>query len=104
MALTIKFETTGDNRSGISGAGKEYHMCEAFAHVEGARYPIRFEYYCAKANEVLPVGFYEGDIKVSSKDNRLSFEVDPRQARRISNPAAASIAPQASKPAAGSAA
>lgn len=96
MALTIKFETTGDNRSGISGAGKEYHMCEAFAHVEGSRYPIRFEYYCGKANEVLPVGFYETDVKVTCKDNRLSFEIDPRQSRRINNPTL-SAAPAQSK-------
>ncbi|MCT7418362.1 hypothetical protein [Pseudomonas aeruginosa] len=94
-ALTIRIETTGVVRSGNSKAGNEYHMCEAFGHLPGIPYPQRFEYYAAKQNEILPAGHYECDITCRVKDDRLWFEIDPRQARRVASPAAAKAPVQA---------
>lgn len=93
MSMTIRFETTGVVRSGIAKqSGNEYHMAQAFLHIPGIQFPQMFDYYCARANEVLPVGSYECDVTVSIKDGRPHFEVDPRQARRISTPAAKPVA------------
>lgn len=83
MSMTVKFETTGTFRSGISKAQKPYFMCEAYAHLPGCPYPQKFSYYASAQNEVLPVGHYEADVTVSVKDDRLNFDVDARQARRI---------------------
>lgn len=85
--MTIKIETTGNFRSGTAAkSGKPYFMCEAFAHLPGVPYPQKFSYYAAAQSEVLPVGLYECDVSCRIKDDRLDFEVDPRQARRISSP------------------
>jgi hypothetical protein len=83
MSLTIRIETTGVVRSGTSSKGNEYHMAQAYLHIPGVQYPQLFDYYCAKQNEVLPVGHYECDVSVSIKDGRPHFEIDPRQARRV---------------------
>lgn len=83
--MTIRIEATGNFRSGISAKGNEYNMCEAFAHIPGIPYPQRFEYYAGKSTEILQVGQYECDITCAVKDNRLSFDADPRQARRINS-------------------
>ncbi|MGR0105808.1 hypothetical protein ACUS6K_34165 [Pseudomonas aeruginosa] len=44
---------------------------------------------------MLPAGHYECDITCRVKDDRLWFEVDPRQARRVASPAAAKAPVQA---------
>jgi len=94
MAMTIKIETTGNFRTGTAAkSGKPYWMAEAFAHLPGVPYPQKFSYYAASQNEVLPVGHYECDISCSIKDDRIHFEVDPRQARRIANPSPAAVGP-----------
>jgi len=83
--MTIKVETTGRFRSGIAAkSGKPYFMCEAFAHLPNVPYPQKFSYYAASQSEVLPVGLYECDVVCSIKDDRINFDVDPRQGRRIS--------------------
>ncbi|MEW3788585.1 propanediol utilization protein [Pseudomonas aeruginosa] len=96
-SITLIIETSGNVvKSGISQKNNtEYHMCEAFAHIPGIPYPQLFEYFASKQNEILPSGMYECDVKVSIKDKRLSFEVDPRQARRVASPAAAKAPVQA---------
>lgn len=84
MAMTIRIETTGNiSKSGVSAKGNEYIMCEAFAHIPGVPYPQMFDYYAAKRDEVLPAGNYECDVTCKVKDGRLSFDCDPRQARRL---------------------
>lgn len=94
MSMTIKVETTGQFRSGIAAkSGKPYFMCEAFAHLPGVPYPQKFSYYAAAQTEILPVGIYECDVMASIKDDRINFEVDPRQGRRISSPVAAAASP-----------
>lgn len=94
MAMTLRIETTGNFRTGMAAkSGKQYWMCEAFAHLPGVPYPQKFSYYAAAQNEVLPVGHYECDITCSIKDDRVSFDIDPRQARRISAPQPAQVAP-----------
>jgi len=81
--LTVRIETTGVVRSGVSGKGNEYHMAQAYLHIPNVQYPQLFDYYCAKQSEVLPVGAYECDVILSIKDGRPHFEIDPRQARRV---------------------
>ncbi len=94
MPMTLKIETTGNFRTGMAAkSGKQYWMAEAYAHLPGVPYPQKFSYYCASANEVLPVGHYECDIVAAIKDDRVSLEIDPRQARRVSSPVAAAPAP-----------
>lgn len=94
MAMTIKIETTGNFRTGTAAkSGKPYWMAEAFAHLPGVPYPQKFSYYAASQNEVLPVGHYECDISCSIKDDRINFEVDPRQGRRISSSQPTQVAP-----------
>lgn len=93
MAMTLKIETTGNFRTGMAAkSGKQYWMCEAYAHLPGVPYPQKFSYYASAQNEVLPVGHYECDIIASIKDDRVSFDIDPRQARRISSPVQAAPA------------
>lgn len=95
MGLTIRIETTGTiTKSGTSAKGNEYNMCEAFAHIPNVPYPQMFEYYAANKAEVLPAGTYECDVTCKVKDGRLSFDCDPRQARRVTpaKPAAVSQA------------
>lgn len=95
MSMTIKVETTGQFRSGVAKqSGKPYFMCEAFAHLPGVPYPQKFSYYASAQSEVLPVGLYECDVMASIKDDRINFEVDPRQGRRVSSPVAAAPARQ----------
>ena len=90
--ITIRVETTGNSRSGTAAkSGKPYWICEAFAFLPNVPYPQKFSYYAGASNEVLPAGHYECDVMCSIKDDRISFEVDPRQGRRISTPAAAPV-------------
>lgn len=96
--MTIKVEVTGQYRSGIAKAsGNPYFMCEAFAHLPGVPYPQKFTFYAAAQIEVPQAGLYECDVMASIKDDRINFDVDPRQGRRVSTaPAAASAARAAS--------
>lgn len=88
--LVIKFETTGNYRSGTAAkSGKPYFMCEAFAHLPGVPYPQKFTYYAASQQEVLQAGTYEGDIQGRIKDDRLELFIEPSQARRVSAPVSA---------------
>lgn len=85
--MTIKVEVTGQYRSGTAAkSGKPYFMCEAFAHLPGVPYPQKFTFYAAAQNEVPQVGLYECDVMASIKDDRINFEVDPRQGRRVASP------------------
>lgn len=88
--ITIKVITTGNSRSGMAAkSGKPYWMCEAYAQLPGVPFPQKISYYAAAQNEVLPAGEYECDVQLSVKDERITIEVDPRQGRRVSTPAAA---------------
>jgi hypothetical protein len=81
----VKVEVTGQFRSGIAQKSqKQYFMCEAFAHLPGVPYPQKFSFYAAAQNEIPQVGTYECDVMASIKDDRINFEVDPRQGRRVS--------------------
>jgi hypothetical protein len=89
MSLTMKITTTGNFRSGTAkGSGKPYTMAEAYAHLPGVPFPQKFSYYCTQPSEVLPAGEYEADVVLGVKDERITAEVDPRQARKL--PATAS--------------
>lgn len=84
--MTIKVEVTGQYRSGIAAKSqKPYFMCEGFAHLPGVPYPQKFSFYASAQNEIPQVGLYECDVMASIKDDRINFEVDPRQGRRISS-------------------
>jgi hypothetical protein len=97
MALTIKVETTGQFRQGLSAKNnKPWFMAEAYAHLPGVPYPQRMTYYAAAQSEIRPAGMYECDVIVGVKDDRLHFECDPRQGRVISNAAAPSSVKSAS--------
>lgn len=86
--ITIKVEVTGQFRTGIAQKSqKPYFMCEAFAHLPGVPYPQKFSFYASAQNEIPQVGTYECDVMASIKDDRIAFEVDPRQGRRVSSPA-----------------
>lgn len=90
MSMTVKIETTGAFKQGISAKNnKPWFMCEAYAHLPGVPYPQRITYYAGAQNEIRPAGMYECDVIVGVKDDRLSFECDPRQGRVITNSPAA---------------
>lgn len=88
--MTIKVECTGQFRQGVSNKPphKPWFMAEAYAHLPGVPYPQRITYYAGAQNEIRPAGLYECDVIVGVKDDRLSFECDPRQGRVISNSSA----------------
>lgn len=89
MSMTIKVTATGNSRTGISAKQKPYTMAEAYAHLPGVPFPQKFSYYCTQPSEVLPAGEYECDVVLGIKDERITVEVDPRQARRLAQPARA---------------
>lgn len=84
MSLTMKITTTGNSRTGISAKQKPYTMAEAYAHLLGVPFPQKFSYYCTQPTEVLPAGEYEADVILGVKDERITVEIDPRQARKLS--------------------
>ncbi|MBU0809002.1 hypothetical protein [Pseudomonas anguilliseptica] len=84
MSLTMKITTTGNSRTGISAKQKPYTMAEAYAHLPGVPFPQKFSYYCTQPTEVLPAGEYEADVILGVKDERITVEIDPRQARKLS--------------------
>lgn len=47
-------------------------------------FPQKFSYYCTQPTEVLPAGEYEADVILGVKDERITVEIDPRQARKLS--------------------
>lgn len=83
MSLTMKVTTTGNSRTGISSKNKPYTMAEAYAHLPGVPFPQKFSYYCTQPSEVLPAGEYEADVILGVKDERITVELDPRQARKL---------------------
>lgn len=84
MSLTMKITTTGTYRSGTAQkSGKPYTMAEAYAHLPGVPFPQKFSYYCGQPSEVLPAGDYEADVILGIKDERITVDVDPRQARKL---------------------
>lgn len=91
----IKIESTGKvNKQGIgSKSNKPYLMCQAYMHIPGVPYPQEIEYFASAQNEVLPVGSYEVDVFLTTKDKRPEFTFDVRQSRRISSPQAVQQGP-----------
>lgn len=83
MSLTMKITVTGNSRTGISAKQKPYTMAEAYAHLPGVPFPQKFSYYCTQPSEVLPAGEYEADVILGVKDERITVELDPRQARKL---------------------
>jgi len=89
MGLTIKITLTGNSRTGVAAkSGKPYTMAEGYAHLPGVPFPQKFSYYCTQPSEVREAGEYEADVILGIKDERITVEVDPRQARKF--PSAAS--------------
>ncbi|MBU0801137.1 MAG: propanediol utilization protein [Alphaproteobacteria bacterium] len=88
-AMMIKVTTTGTSRSGISAKQKPYTMATAYAHLPNIPFPQEFSYYCETPQQVQPAGEYECEVVLSIKDGRINVEVDPRQGRKLSAPAAA---------------
>lgn len=87
MSNVIVVEVTGNHRSGTAAkSGKPYCMFEAYAHLPNIPYPQKCTFYAETPQQVPPPGKYECDVISQVRDDRLSFEVDPRQGRRISDP------------------
>jgi hypothetical protein len=91
MSITMKITTTGNSRTGISKNQKPYTMAEAYAHLPGVPFPQKFSYYCTQPSEVLPAGEYEADVILGVKDERITVELDPRQARKLPTAAPARV-------------
>lgn len=91
MSMTIKITTTGTSRTGVSAKNKPYTMAEAYAHLPNVPFPQKFSYYCTQPSEVLPAGEYEADVILGIKDERITVEVDPRQARKLPTAAPARV-------------
>ncbi|MGJ7552102.1 propanediol utilization protein [Pseudomonas alloputida] len=86
MSNTILVEVTGNHRSGTAAkSGKPYCMFEAYVHLPNVPYPQKASFYAEMPNQVPPVGTYECDIIADVRDGRLSFDVDPRQGRRVNS-------------------
>lgn len=84
-ANTIIVEVTGQYRTGTAAkSGKPYCMYTAFVHLPNIPYPQMADFYAELPNQVPQPGTYECDVVASVRDSRLSFEVDPRQGRRVS--------------------
>lgn len=84
MKIRVIITPSCIHRSGVAKvSGKPYTMAEAYAVLPGVEFPQKIDYYCADVKEVLQAGEYECDVTGSIKDNRVHFEFDPRQGRRI---------------------
>jgi hypothetical protein len=83
--LTMKIVTTGNFRSGKAKKPphNDYWMCEAYGYLPNVPFPQKFSYYAAAQSEVLPAGEYECDLQLSIKDDRVTLDLDPRQARKL---------------------
>ncbi|KMM87397.1 propanediol utilization protein [Pseudomonas lundensis] len=87
MSNVILVEVTGFNRTGTAQkSGKPYCMFEAYVHLPNVPYPQKASFYAETQNQVPPVGTYECDIIADVRDGRLTFDVDPRQGRRVNAP------------------
>lgn len=95
MSNVIVVEVTGNHRSGTAAkSGKPYCMFEAYAHLPNIPYPQKCTFYAETPQQVPQPGKYECDVIAQVRDDRLIFEVDPRQGRRVSSGAPASSATQ----------
>lgn len=95
MSNVIVVEITGNFRSGTAAkSGKPYCMFEAYAHLPNIPYPQKCTFYAETPQQVPQPGKYECDVIAHVRDDRLIFEVDPRQGRCISSSPAASSASQ----------
>lgn len=84
MSNVIRVEVTGINRTGTAAkSGKPYCMYEAYVHLPNVPYPQKASFYAEMPNQVPQPGTYECDIIADVRDGRLTFDVDPRQARRV---------------------
>lgn len=85
--MKILIETMGKiTKSGIGAKSqKPYIMVEAYAHLDGSKYPQLFEYYAAVQQEVLPAGFYEIPVTISIRDGRFNFFSDFQKAVRVNS-------------------
>lgn len=82
---TIRVEVTGLNRTGTAQkSGKPYCMFEAYVHLPNCPYPQKASFYAETPSQVPQPGMYECDVMADVRDGRLSFDVDPRQGRRMS--------------------
>ena len=89
MSNVIVVEVTGNHRSGTAAkSGKPYCMFEAYAHLP------KCTFYAETPQQVPQPGKYECDVIAQVRDDRLIFEVDPRQGRRVSSVAPVSTAAQ----------
>ena len=87
-ANTINVEVTGQYRSGTAAkSGKPYCMYTGYVHLPNIPYPQKADFYAALPNEVPQPGMYQCDVLADVRDGRLTFEVDPRQGRRVNMPA-----------------
>jgi len=86
MSNVILVEVTGVNRTGTaSKSGKPYCMYEAYVHLPNVPYPQKASFYAELPNQVPQPGTYECDVIADVRDGRLTFDVDPRQARRVNS-------------------
>lgn len=82
-AMVIRVEVTGRSRSGISAKQKEYCMYEGFVHLPGCPYPQKASFYAENVTQVPAPGMWECDVTADVRDGRLTFDVDPRQGRKL---------------------
>jgi hypothetical protein len=84
MSNTIIVEVTGQNRTGTAQkSGKPYCMFTAYVHLPNVPYPQKADFYAETPSQVPQPGTYECDVIADVRDGRLSFDVDPRQGRRV---------------------
>jgi len=82
-AMVIRVEVTGNGRGGTAKSGKPYYMFEGFVHMPNCPYPQKAMFYAETEQQVPQPGMWECDIKADVRDGRLTFDVDPRQGRRM---------------------
>ncbi|MGN7495709.1 propanediol utilization protein [Pseudomonas lactis] len=70
-------------------------MYEAYVHLPNVPYPQKASFYAELPNQVPQPGTYECDVIADVRDGRLTFDVDPRQARRVSSSSTQASAPKA---------
>lgn len=96
MSNVILVEVTGVNRTGTaSKSGKPYCMYEAYVHLPNVPYPQKASFYAELPNQVPQPGTYECDVIADVRDGRLTFDVNPRQARRVNSSSTQASAPKA---------
>ncbi|MOA68214.1 hypothetical protein D3C78_1957260 [compost metagenome] len=58
-------------------------MFVGYVHLPNVPYPQKADFYAETPNQVPQPGTYECDVIADVRDGRLSFDVDPRQGRRV---------------------